>query len=261
MRTQHGKLEVVFGWANGKTVLRHSYHQTPLQIIRPFELEPNTLTLTVINPTAGIMGGDQFEISVTLEPHAKVILLTQSASKIHKMHLGESATQNLSFEIAGHARLEYYPQRIIPFAESEFSQSSQINLEPHAEFAMLETWASGRIAKNERLAFRRYANQTKVCIAGRLEYLERYTLEPSHTDYTALGLLEQQTHSLSGIFVGQAKTVFELPALVQHGKTQTGYTWVRALSQDNVLLDQATQITRDTLRQAFFNLPAMQLRT
>ncbi|MFN3267092.1 MAG: urease accessory protein UreD [Deinococcales bacterium] len=260
MRSQNGKLEVVFAYKDGKTVLRHAYHRTPLQIVRPFEFEPSILTLTIINPTAGIMGGDHFEISIVLEPQAKVILLTQSAGKIHKMHPGEVATQDLKFEIAQQARLEYYPQRLIPFAASNYQQNNQIQLESEAEFLMLETWASGRIAKQERLAFLRYANQTKLHIAGQLEYLERFVLEPLHTDYGAFGLLEANTHSLTGICIGKQKMPFVLPKGVQHGKTQSGHTWVRAFSQDDVLLDKNLQTTRNTLRQAYFGLPELQLR-
>ena len=50
-RTQHGELELVFEKRGDRTVLVQDFQRTPLQIVRPFELEPGVLTAIIINPT------------------------------------------------------------------------------------------------------------------------------------------------------------------------------------------------------------------
>ena len=246
---QCGKLELVFARRDGQTYLKHAFHRTPLQIVRPFALATGGVSVTIINPTAGIMGGDEFEIDVVLESHTHVELTTQSASKIHKMHPDQHAVQHVRFEVADFASLGYYPQTIIPFAESDYQQSLKVRLSTQAQFAMLETWASGRIARGERLAFRRYANSSSIWLGQDLEYLERFCLQPQATNLSAFGLLEQQTHTLSGFFTGQFNPDTPLPDFIQHGQTQQQHTWLRGISQSSLLLDQAAATVRVAMRQ------------
>jgi urease accessory protein len=122
-RTQHGELELVFEKRGDRTVLVHDFQRTPLQIVRPFELEPGVLTAIIINPTAGVMAGDLYRISVTLREGARVVLLTQSATKIHRMDAGLSARQEIIFNVASGARLEYFPGTNNSICRLEFHAS------------------------------------------------------------------------------------------------------------------------------------------
>ena len=113
-------------------MLVRDVQKSPLQIIRGFELEPGVLTVIVINPTAGVMGGDAYRIRVEVRGGARVVLLTQSATKIHRMEPDQQVVQDIEFLVCDGTRLEYYPQRTIPFAGSSFVQSLRANLESGA---------------------------------------------------------------------------------------------------------------------------------
>jgi urease accessory protein len=257
--TQHGELELVFEARDGKTVLVKGLQKPPLLFIRPFELEPGVLTVIIVNPTAGILAGDTYKISVTLHSGARVVLLTQSATKIHKMNDGLSATQDISFQIANNSRLEYYPERTIPYALSNFKQSLNINLELGAQFGMLETWTTGRILRGERLEFMRYASKTSVRIDNKLEYLDSFTLEPSSQNLNALGVLEGHDYLANGFFVGNAATLPELEG-VTTSFTAGNHLWLRTLAKNAPDLDRRIFQARDTIRAALFDAGKLKLR-
>jgi urease accessory protein len=257
--TQHGELELLFETRDGKTVLVKGIQKPPLLFIRPFELEPGVLTVMIVNPTAGILAGDTYKISVTLREGARVVLLTQSASKIHKMNDGLSAFQEISFQVANNSRLEYYPERTIPYALSSFRQHLDVQLEPHAQFGMLETWTTGRVLRGERLEFTRYASKTSVWIDNKLEYLDSFTLEPASSNLNAIGALEGHDYLASGFFVGVNT---ELPKFegVSAGFTAGNHLWLRALATNAPDLDRRIVQARDVIRGALFGAGKLELR-
>lgn len=75
--------------------------------------------------------------------------------------------QDIHFKVAGGARLEYYPERTIPFAGSRFRQTIHAELEEGAEFGCTETFSTGRVQSGERLAFALYESRVEVRQAGR----------------------------------------------------------------------------------------------
>ncbi len=257
--TQHGELELVFESRVGKTVLTRGIQKPPLLFIRPFELEPGVLTVIIVNPTAGILAGDTYKISVTLREGARVVLLTQSATKIHKMNDGLTASQDISFHVANNSRLEYYPERTIPYALSSFKQNLNIQLELGAQFGMLETWTTGRVLRGERLEFTKYASKTSVRINNKLEYLDSFTLEPSSQNLNALGALESHDYLASGFFVGNQSVLPELDG-VSTGFTAGNHLWLRALAKNAPEIDRNIVKARDTIRSALFGVGKLELR-
>lgn len=258
-RTQHGELELVFEKRGDRTVLVHDLQRTPLQIVRPFELEPGVLTAIIINPTAGVMAGDSYRISVTVREGARVMLLTQSATKIHRMDVGLSARQEIIFNVATGARLEYYPERTIPFADSSFSQVLRANLETGAEFALLESWTTGRVLHGERLAFRRYASRTEVRVNRELVYLDAFKLEPNRMNLNVLGALEGHDYIASSVFVGRQPALLESSDAAL-GLTAAGHVYIRASARSGPELDQVMVQARDQLRLDLFGPTVFQRR-
>lgn len=257
--TQHGELELVFEARNGKTVLVKGLQKPPLLFIRPFELEPGVLTVIVVNPTAGILAGDTYKIAVKLHSGARVVLLTQSATKIHKMNGGLSASQDIFFHVANNSRLEYYPERTIPYALSNFKQNLSVNLESGAQFGMLETWTTGRVLRGERLGFTTYASKTSIRIDHKLEYLDSFRLEPENQDLNALGALEGHDYLASGFFVGNHSALPKLEG-VSTGFTVGNQLWLRAVAKNAPELDRNITQARDVIRGALFDAGKLESR-
>lgn len=171
------KLDLCFEVRDGKTYISKQFVSSPLKIIRPFDLENGRVLLQIVNVGPGVMAGDDFEVAITLKGGAKVVLLNQSATKLHSMALGESARQDVKIQVDDGAELEYYPGLTIPFKETVFSQRTMVQLAQTAKFAFVESWAMGRIAFDERYLFNKLSSRVKVYRGGNPCYADALELD------------------------------------------------------------------------------------
>lgn len=170
------KLELVFRSRAGQTFIAQQFVSKPLKIIRPFMLTEGRVLLQLLNVGPGILANDRFHLHIKLEPGAKVVLLNQSATKLHRMQAGEKATQAILIDVAVGAELEYYPGLSIPFRMTHFEQRIRVNLQTGAKFAFLERWAMGRIASSERFVFEVLSSQLKLYQDEQLHYADALDL-------------------------------------------------------------------------------------
>ncbi len=263
----HGVLHLEFELKRGQTVLTRDLQKAPLMVIRPFTLPCGTLMAFIVNPTGGVLGGDRAEIRVSLGPGARVLLLTQSATRIQPAPTrlsgpGLDAVQDIVFTVAAGGRLEYYPERTIPFAGSHFAQTLRAELETDAEFGLTETLAAGRVAMGERLKFGRYRSQTEVWQAGRRVSLDRVDLRPAEQHLESPGLLGAHAYSASGVWVGgRPMTAYPAaPGLLACGHNAAGAVWLRATAQGGPDLDAALLQAREAIRAGMFGAAPLRVR-
>ena len=79
---RRARLELVFGFRDGRTVLVDSYAEPPLRVGRCFE-NGRGLHLILASSAPGIFGGDAIRQTIRLEPGAIVTLTSQSATQLH----------------------------------------------------------------------------------------------------------------------------------------------------------------------------------
>ncbi|OWL96930.1 urease accessory protein [Deinococcus indicus] len=260
-RTRTGVLHLHFGVRGGRTALLRDTQKAPLMVIRPFELPCGTLMVFIVNPTGGVLGGDHAEIRVTVEGGARVLILTQSATRVQPSPDGRPATQDIRFQVAAGARLEFHPERTIPFAGSAFAQTLTAELESGAQFALTETLASGRVQTGERLAFASYESGVQVSVAGRRVYLDRQRLVPGPLT-RAPGVWGGQDYQASGVFVGGPVPVDlpGTPGVLASGVSAGGAVWLRGVAARGPDLDRALLGARESLRRQLWNAPPVQVR-
>ncbi|MFT2720563.1 urease accessory protein UreD [Deinococcus sp. A31D244] len=266
-RTRTGILHLHFGVRGGRTALLRDTQKAPLMVIRPFELPCSTLMVFIVNPTGGVLGGDHAEIRVTVEGGARVLILTQSATRVQPSPDGRPATQDVQFQVAAGGRLEYHPERTLPFAGSAFAQTLTADLEDGAQFALTETLASGRVQTGERLAFASYESRVQVSVSGRRVYLDRQRLVPG--EFTrAPGVWGGLDYQASGVFVGTCEvtalpTVMDFPAvpsMIATGHTVGGAVWLRGAAARGPELDRALLTAREALRAQLWGAPPLEVR-
>lgn len=114
--------------------------------------------------SAGIMAGDSQEFSYHVKEGADLEILSQSFEKIHKMDEG-SASRTIEVQVDKNAALYYYPQPVIPFAQSAFDSKMTIHLEDEtSKLFLLEIISCGRNAHEERFQYRRFPQ--RYCCTG-----------------------------------------------------------------------------------------------
>ncbi len=230
-------------------------------VIRPFTLPCGTLMVFIVNPTGGMLGGDHSELRVMVETGARVLILTQSATRVQPSPDGRPATQDVHFEVAAHARLEYHPERTIPFAGSGFAQTLSADLEHGAEFALTETLSSGRVQTGERLAFASFESRVQVNVAGRRVFLDRQRLVPGGFTRSP-GVWGDLDYQASGVFVG-AGEVAALPTVagvLATGITAGGAVWLRSAAARGPELDRALLTARESLRRQLWGAEPLRVR-
>ncbi len=183
---QTARLELSFACRAGKTYLAGQFASYPLKVLRPFELGDGRVLVQLLNVGPGLLAGDTYELQVTLEPGANVVLVNQSATKLHRMPGGVGARQALTIEVAEGAALEYYPGLSIPFAGSDARFATTVRLEESARFALLELLAMGRVSRGEVFAFHRLSSRFKVSIQDRLVYADGLELTPERAGLTGI---------------------------------------------------------------------------
>ncbi|MFB9993686.1 urease accessory protein UreD [Deinococcus oregonensis] len=260
-RTRTGILHLRFENQRGKTVLTRDVQKAPLMVIRPFELPCGTLMVFVVNPTGGVLGGDHSEIVAEVGAGARALILTQSATRLQPSPSGAVATQDIRFTVAAGGRLEYYPERTLPFAGSAFYQTLRADLEDGAELGLTETLASGRVQMGERLAFADYRSRVELWRGEKRLYRDHVRLQPGEAT-RAPGTWGQWNYAASGVWVGGG-VVEQWPALpgqLACGQTAGGAVWLRSAAERGPELDRALNTARESLRAQLFGARPLQVR-
>ena len=162
MDNKFGKISRISACAalkDGKTILEDLSFTAPYKIMMPFEKENGGIQIMPLCASAGIMAGDSQEFSYHVKEGADLEVLSQSFEKIHKMDEG-SAVRTIEVQVDKNATLYYYPQPVIPFAQSAFDSKMTIHLEDEtSRLFLLEIISCGRNAHDERFQYRRFSSK------------------------------------------------------------------------------------------------------
>jgi urease accessory protein len=127
------------------------------------------------SPSPGLLSGDRVRILVEVESAARLLLTAPSANRIHAMRDGFAAVEQ-SFVVKSGGSLDYWPEYLIPQADSAFRQTSRVDVESGGFLLWTESVAPGRTAHGEVFAFRELQIRTDIVHAGRAIARERYCI-------------------------------------------------------------------------------------
>ena len=192
------RLELTFRQREGKTYLAEQYVGSPLKILRPFEIGGGRVVLQLLNVGPGVMQGDRYDLFVRVQSGAKVVLVNQSATKLHTMPSG-SASQKVTIRVEEGAELEYYPGLVIPYRDADFTQRTEIHLEEGTRFGTLERFSVGRTAHGEVFSFRRLSSRLRVLRSGTLVYGDGLELTPPKAAH--IGIADKHTYLAAGVWL------------------------------------------------------------
>eukprot|EP00439_Symbiodinium_sp_Y106_P066506 s965_g10.t2 len=115
----------------------------------------------------GLLGGDEVDMAVEVDPYATLTLVTQASTKIYRTNQDLPAIQRFAVRIKEGGLLVLAPDPLVPFASSQYSQQMCFTLTPGTDAsaddgasAVIVDWlGAGRIASGERWAFDEYASR------------------------------------------------------------------------------------------------------
>lgn len=177
LRSWHAELALRYQRRGVRTVLAERRHDGPLVVQKPLYPEGDTVCHTIIlHPPAGIVGGDELEISCDAAADAQVLLTTPGAGKWYRS-AGPWAKQRLEFHVAVGACLEWLPQETIVFDGALADMGSQINLAAGASYIGWEILCLGRTGSGERYDHGSCRLHTQIRRDGKLLWFEKGNIE------------------------------------------------------------------------------------
>ena len=205
MDNKFGKVSRISACAalkDGKIILEDLSFTAPYKIMTPFEKENGGIQIMPLCASAGIMAGDSQEFSYHVKEGADLEILSQSFEKIHKMDEG-SASRTIEVQVDKNAALYYYPQPVIPFAQSAFDSKMTIHLEDEtSKLFLLEIISCGRNAHEERFQYRRFSSKVLLYRGEKLIYRDNTRYEPDKMPMEGIGLYEGYTH-MANLFLSK----------------------------------------------------------
>lgn len=198
-----GRLALEYLRQGDRTVFGRTKCETPWHLLPPIYLDDSGSAYTLlVNPSGGLVGGDQLSIDVSLGPQAHVLISTPSANRVYRS-LKQDAVQEVRIEVGEEGILEWMPEHTIPFAGSRFRQRIHATLGAGAALVLWDAIASGRIAHGERWRFASLENDIRIRIPSGAVVREHYTLNPAEAP-AGIGVVADWDYVGSLFVVGDA---------------------------------------------------------
>lgn len=158
---------------SGRTVLATRAHVGPLVVQRPLYPEGESVCHTIlVHPPAGIAGGDQLSVEVSVGSGAHALLTTPGAGKWYRSGgLSGSLAQHIAVDAGGVC--EWLPQESIVYDGALGELSTEVRLQGDASFIGSEMLCFGRTASGERFRQGELAMRMRIERDGRPLWLER----------------------------------------------------------------------------------------
>lgn len=147
----HARLDLEFEQRGERCVLAARRHDGPLVVQKSLHPEGEGIChAIVLHPPAGIAGGDQLAFAAHCGPGAHVVLATPGAGKWYRSS-GAWARQEIRFDVAAGAALEWLPQETILFDGALADMHTQVRLAPGARYLGWDIICFGRSGSGERM--------------------------------------------------------------------------------------------------------------
>ena len=137
---------------------------------------PEVCHALILHPPAGIAGGDELTLQVTVGEGAKALITTPGAGKWYRSN-GPLARQTLDFEVAAGGVLEWLPQESIVFDRVKGHTETRVRLAGDAVFIGLDLLCLGRTASGERFTEGSLRLASRIERDGKLIWSEQGLIE------------------------------------------------------------------------------------
>ena len=173
----------------GRTALAQCRFKLPLQALTPTELADGTAYLMLLNPTGGLVGGDFLLTDISQKSDTHICLTTPSATRVYRT-LDQPAVQETRIQVGEGALLEYLPDHVIPYRDSQLKQSLHVEMSCGSRAILWDALAAGRVSCGERWNFHEVDSRTEIFLRGEPVFLNRTRIRPGELDPQRLGLVE-----------------------------------------------------------------------
>jgi urease accessory protein len=268
-----GELELVVTDRAGQSVATHQYHRGALRVLRPHYLDDSgQVCYVLVNPGGAYLGADLYVIDVEVAEGAKLLLATQSATKIYRTP-GSFAEQRMWLQLGEGARLEFAPDQVIAYR-----QNTHVTVRPSSSLIMAEIITPGWSPDGASFRYEELRLRTEIRVEsggeGGLLALDNLLIRPSLGDVTGMAFMEGYSHLGSLIVVDprvDQALADELHEITAGYAAQTGISLteavmgtaglvLRSLSNSTEELQRVAGAATALLRKSWFGQDRLDLR-
>jgi urease accessory protein len=202
-KPNQGMLQLVLQQAGKQTTIKDCYYHVPLQVLRPaYRDDTGMAYIYLLNPCGGVVGGDDFDLSITLQAGAQAYVTTPSATRLYPAPK-QPARQTITFTLEPNAVLAYMPEQTIPFADAAFQQQIYLHMAPGASAFLSDILAPGRVARGEFFNYRMYDSHLRAdTVDGGTILEEHIRLCPHHQRLNQSAMFEGYAYMSSFYALG-----------------------------------------------------------
>ncbi len=194
------RIKLIIAQREGRSYPLSLYVTPPFRVVSVGQLRHDGAAyLMQMSTSPGILNGDDYQIDISLLPHTRLQMKSQSYLRIFDMD--SSATQHITIDVGDDAHFSQVSHPIVPHRNSSFTSSTRVKLGENSSFVQSEIITCGRKFHGEEFEFREFSNSVEVRSKGVLRLKDRVWLNPTTTPLRSCGLLEGFTHQ--GTFVFQ----------------------------------------------------------
>lgn len=162
--------------SKGTRLLNQSV-RPPLHLAKAYHEKDWAISL-LTSPTAGLLEGDQIEISARVEASARAALISPASCRVHTME-GGSASIRQTFTLEAGAVLDVWPAPLVLQKDASLEQHTEIECAEDATLIFTEIVAPGRAAYGESFAFRNWRSSLRIHRDGQLLAYENFNCTPA----------------------------------------------------------------------------------
>lgn len=245
--------------ADGRTVLSRQSFRAPFHLSKPY-WDGAALHVQVVNPTAGMLEGDELETEVAVTAGASLLVTTPSHARAFRVKGAGGVRSRQHLRVAAGGWLDWCPEPLVPHAGCDYRQDTEIDLEPGAALVFCESLGPGRAARGETWAWRRLELGMSLNVASVLRVKERFALAADNA--SGLAALAGQASAwmatcvvvapgVDGADWGAVRALHALPLWVGASRLEGGDAWtVRVIAPDGQALRSALTEIRRLLARA-----------
>ena len=164
----NGKLRII---SSGKESNLEDFFQSgALKMLMP-NTYGSTRELVLANTSGGIVGGDIYEIELSLKKASRLFLSSQAAERVYKSG-GVASAFNVKIDLDEGSFLSWVPHETILFDDSSISRNFEINISKGSSAIFFDQLVFGRIAAGERLSKSNFSDKWLVTYDNKPVFLD-----------------------------------------------------------------------------------------
>ena len=134
------------------------------------------LEAVIVNTAGGMAGGDRYNLDMTVEPKARLLVSTAAAEKVYRT-IEPATTVDVKLAVGAGGRLAWLPQETILFDRSRLRRSIEIDLAEDAQLLLAEAIIFGRTGMGEAVDDCSLHDRWRLRRDGRLIHAEGMRLD------------------------------------------------------------------------------------